>query len=74
MLHWCHFDVTAVAWVNTGWGISLKVWVELVWARDLGLTEAAGQLECPAPHPVCAIKGENKHKQWCWPIPLTLER
>lgn len=39
----------------------MKVWVELVWARDLGLTEAAGQLECPAPHPVCAIKGENKH-------------
>lgn len=39
-------------------------WLELVWARGPGLTEAAGHLGPLDPVLVCAIKVEGECKQW----------
>lgn len=55
------------AQVGTGSGASLVGCLELVWALIPGLSEAAVQLACQDPIPVCAIRVEREYKQW--PLP-----
>lgn len=55
------------AQVGTGSGASLVGCLELVWALIPGLNEAAVQLACQDPIPVCATRVEGKYKQW--PLP-----
>lgn len=47
-------------------------WLRVVWGRDLGLTEAVGQLGCPDPASIhTLIKVEEEHKPWHFPGPVT---
>lgn len=63
----CHLDKTAGAVVWAGQACpgmhctvaTLMGWLGLVWARDSGLTEVLGQLECLDHAPVCAVRVEG---------------
>lgn len=57
-----------------GLGGTLGIWLELVWAGGLKLTEAVDGLECLDSAPICATKVERQHKQWCFPALLTPEK
>lgn len=60
---WYVLDKTAVPIVRAGQacpgmhrsGVALMGWLGLVWARDSGLTEVVGQIECLDLAPVCAV-------------------
>lgn len=51
-------------------GITLVGWPELIWIRDLVLTEAVGQLGCLDPVPIHAVKVKGECKPWFLPAPL----
>lgn len=49
-------------------------WLEPVWARGPGLTEAVGHLGPLDPVPVCAVRVEGERKQWHLSASPALER
>lgn len=51
------------AGTGVGGVATLAAWLELVWARDPVLAEAAGWLECLGPAPLCAVKIGEEQKQ-----------